>query len=185
MLPHSGPVVAFLALLALAGVQKLIDPNPTAGALRASGLPGSRGIVTLLGAGEVVIGVTGILIGGRIPAMLAVGLYAGFAVFVLNALMKRLPIRSCGCLGAADAPPTSIHLLVNLIAIGFLTAAVFVPVDMIAGFSEFGPAGVAAFILMTGASVFLLYGALAVLPLSLASRRETPVTLSHKGSVST
>lgn len=179
---HSGPVLALLALLALAGAQKIADPEATVGALKAAGLPGTRTVVMALGAFELSTGVAGIVIGGRILPFVASGLYAGFALFVINALVRKLPIRSCGCLGASETPPSVIHVVVNVAAAGTLLLAVMSPVDVISQMPSLGVGDGLAFLLFTGGVVYLLNGTLTVLPLhvqrSRAARRESPVHLS-------
>jgi hypothetical protein len=181
---HTGPVLAFMALLALAGIQKIADPKPTVGALAAAGLPASRVVVLALGCLEAATGVAGITIGGPVPALLAVGLYSGFAVFVVNALVRDLPLRSCGCLGASDTPPSVIHVLVNLAAVAAMLMAVIDPVDVIAQLSSLGTGEAVAFGLFTVGVVYLLYGTLTVLPLivgrSTVSQSGQPIELSER-----
>lgn len=174
MPPHSGPVLALMALLVLAGIQKIADPRPTSGALSAAGLPGSTAIVGVLGFAEISTGLTGILVGGPVPALVALGLYGAFAVFVANALMKSLPIRSCGCLGATETPPSIVHVVVNSAAAATLLVGVLAPVDFIADVTSLTIGEGVAFLLFTTALVYLLYGALAVLPLH--TRRMLPIS---------
>ncbi len=181
MPPHSGPVLALMALLALAGIQKLADPKPTSGALEAAGLPGSRPIVLSLGVAEISTGLTGVIFGGPIPALIAFGFYAAFALFVGNALFRKLPIRSCGCLGATETPPSTVHLVVNTAAAAAMVAAVYVPVDLIGSLTTLNLGEGFAFVLFTVGVVYLLYGVLAVLPLH--SRRlpaTSPVAVTAK-----
>ena len=106
------------ALLLVSGGAKLRDPTPTAGALRAATLPSARPLVFLLAAGETIVGAGSLLLGGRIFGWLLAGLYMGFAVFVAVALRRRLPIASCGCFGKTDTPPSLLHLVLNLTAVG-------------------------------------------------------------------
>lgn len=186
MPPHSGPVVALLALLALAGIQKIADPKATQGALKVAGLPESRLIVLALGGVEIATGVSGIVVGGPIPAMVGVVFYTAFALFVGNALARKLPIRSCGCLGATETPPSTVHVVVNVVAAMTLALGVFTPVDLLAGISSLTTSESVAFAIFTIGVVYLLYGALTVLPLT--SRRMpsvSPIGLSahpHTGA---
>lgn len=183
MLPHSGPVVAFMALLSLAGVQKIADPEPTSGALRATGLPGSRTVVFGLGLTELLIGIAGIALRSPLPALAASAFYSGFALFVVNALVRKLPIRSCGCLGATETPPSAVHVVVNVIAAATLLTGVFAPIDVISGLAAMGTGDAVAFVVFTGVSVYLLYGVLTVLPLREGLRRESSVrfVVEHPG----
>lgn len=173
MPPHSGPILALMALLALAGVYKLADPDPTSGALRAAGLPSGRPLVLGLGGLELATGLAGIFVGGPIPAAMAGVMYLSFAVFVANALRKRLPIASCGCLGASETPPTSIHVYLNLLAAAGMAVAIVAPVDYVGGLSDLGLAEGIAFTLFTIGLVYLLYGVLAVLPRQTATSGPT------------
>ncbi len=162
---HSGPTIAFFALLVLAGGMKLVRPDLTSGALRAAGLPHSPILVRGLGTAEVVVGVSGIVLGASVPALLAVALYAGFAWFVIHALRHRLPISSCGCFGAADTPPSINHVVVNLGAVVVLAIAALRPIGPWGSIDELGVGLGIAFVLFTAGTVVILYGILAVLPL--------------------
>ncbi|HEX6946831.1 MAG TPA: MauE/DoxX family redox-associated membrane protein [Acidimicrobiia bacterium] len=104
-----------LALLALAGLAKLMEPEYTSGALRATGLPSGIGIVRLLGMAEFMAGVAGLVLGGPLVAPAAV-FYAGFSVFTWQALRRDTPLQSCGCFGREDTPPSTIHLVFDVVA---------------------------------------------------------------------
>ena len=181
---HIGPALALMALLALAGIQKIADPKPTVGALAAARFPASRFGVYGLGVLELGTGLAGITIGGPIPAMLAAGLYLGFALFVVNALVRDLPIRSCGCLGATDTPPSVVHVLINGAAFATMLTAAVDPVNPIAELPALGIGNAIAFGLLTVGVVYLLYGALAVLPLTVGrsamSDRVQPIQLTER-----
>jgi len=104
-----------LALLVVAGVAKVVEPEFTDGALRATGLPSGVGIVRVLGMAEVMAGIAGLVFGGSLAAPAAL-FYAGFSLFTGNALRRDVPIQSCGCFGREDTPPSFIHLVFNVIA---------------------------------------------------------------------
>ena len=106
------------ALLVWSGIGKFADPEPTSGALRAAGLPSSRLSVLGLASSEVVVGTAALLFSGPTFAWAVAVVYAAFAGFVALAMSRRLPIASCGCFGKADTPPTWIHLVINLAAVG-------------------------------------------------------------------
>ena len=183
MPPHSGLVIAFLALLVLAGFYKLVDPVPTSGALRAAGLPASMHLVRLLGIFEIVVGVAGVVWGGAVVSLIAAGLYAGFLVFVVEALRRRLPISSCGCLGAADTPPTVAHVVVNSGAVLTLLLGFVSPIGPLGGIHSLPIAEGVAFTLFLSATVYLLQGILTVLPMREAQRRTTSLPIqSHPRS---
>jgi len=144
----AGPFSAAAVLLAVGGAPKLARPASTAGALASLRLPSSPTLVRLLGAAEVAIA--------------AAALLTGFAVFVAVALARPGLVRSCGCFGRPDTPPTAAHLVVNLAA-----AAVAAAVAVIGG----GRLDVASqpllglpLVLLTAACAWFGYLALALLP---------------------
>lgn len=104
------------ALLVISGGAKIFDAAATAGALRAARLPSAPILVRALGLVEIVVGSAGLLFGRAATFGLQASFYAGFAGFVLMALVRRLPIQSCGCFGRSDTPPTWIHFAVNITA---------------------------------------------------------------------
>lgn len=168
----SGPVMALVLLLLIAGLQKIIDPAPTAGALRAAGLTSRPVLVRLLGGVEVVVAASWIAFGGPWPALMAAGLYMGFAWFVINALVRRLPISSCGCLGSTDTPPTVVHVVMNLMAGSVLVTAAILPVAPMGGLQGAEWSLVIPYALLVGSLVYMLYAILTVLPQ--VSRRRSP-----------
>ncbi len=172
-----GPVLAFLTLLALAGAMKVARPAATSGALRAAKLPSSILVVRALGALEVAAGVVGVVTGdGRAVAMAAV-LYGGFAWFVLNAIRRHLPISSCGCLGAAETPPSLIHVTVNLVAMTVLSLSAITSIGPWGGMTGMPVRESVPFVLLTGVTVYLLYAVITVLP---RQRSRRPVSESGK-----
>jgi hypothetical protein len=104
-----------IGLLGASGVAKLVDPEPTTGAMAASRLPSSHVVSRLLGLTEIGAAVVAASVGGA-TVLLAASLYAAFAVFTFGAINKRIPLQSCGCFGRDDTPPTSIHVVFNLVA---------------------------------------------------------------------
>ncbi len=180
---HSGPVTAVLILLLIAGFQKITDPSTTSGALRAAGLPDRPILVRALGLAEVVVGIWFLVWGGPIPAALGAMMYAGFAWFVINALIRKLPISSCGCLGSTETPPTVVHVVMNLAAVVVLTLGTVSPVGALGGMLEVGWSVRVPFLLLVGISVYMLYALLTVLPLvsrAAAKRSPTPVPFTSR-----
>jgi hypothetical protein len=119
-----------LTLLAASGIAKLVDPDPTVGAMRAARLPSSRSLARALGVTEILAAAAGLAWGG-IWLLGALGLYAGFAVFTLLAVKEKIPVQSCGCFGREDTPPTWAHVVFNglsTVAIGYLVAVNRAPV---------------------------------------------------------
>lgn len=112
-----GEAVAAITLLLLgaSGVAKLVDPDPTVGALRAAGLPSSRLVSRSLGVAEFAAAVLG-LSAAAIALIPASVLYAGFTIFTLAAIRGQIPVQSCGCFGRDDTPPSWIHVVYNAAA---------------------------------------------------------------------
>lgn len=111
-----------LVLLIASGVSKVLDPNPTRGALKAARLPSSRTAVVVLGVLEIVAAVSGMVAGGLWVAP-AAALYLGFTFFTFAAVRGQIPVQSCGCFGREDTPPTALHIVYNLsatMAFGYL-----------------------------------------------------------------
>ncbi|MEX0756721.1 MAG: MauE/DoxX family redox-associated membrane protein [Acidimicrobiia bacterium] len=104
------------ALLVLSGGSKLRDPEPTRGAMRAAGLPSSRGAVVGLAAGEIAAGAAALGTTTPFASIIVAAFYLGFAGFVSYALLRDLPLQSCGCFGTSDTPPGWMHVGVNLSA---------------------------------------------------------------------
>lgn len=104
-----------LGLIGTAGVAKLIDPDPTSGALAAARLPSGRLLARAIGLLEIAAAITGLALGGGAVVVAAV-LYAGFALFTLSGVLEQRPIQSCGCFGRDDTPPSWIHVGYNVIA---------------------------------------------------------------------
>jgi len=119
-----------LGLLGASGVVKLIDPDPTTGAMGTAGLPSSNTISRLLGIIEAVVAVTALAAVGAAVFVAAI-LYTAFAVFTTSALLRALPIQSCGCFGREDTPPTVFHVTYNLASALALTALPIMGIDPI------------------------------------------------------
>ena len=121
------PVVAHaiaaiaLGLLGASGIMKLVDPEPTTGAMNVAHLPSSNLVSRLLGLFEIGLCLTGLAMAG-ISVLVAAALYLAFTIFTLVAVISRIPLQSCGCFGREDTPPTVIHVAFNLAA----TVALFV-----------------------------------------------------------
>ena len=113
----------FSLLLIITGIAKVVRPRDVEKALASLGLPRIRGVGIVIGAAEVVVGLTALFF----PRMLiAQGLlYTGFAIWVLVALRSGAPLASCGCLGRNDTPPTVSHITLNVIGslVSFIAAA--------------------------------------------------------------
>ncbi|MGH9066676.1 MAG: MauE/DoxX family redox-associated membrane protein, partial [Acidimicrobiales bacterium] len=119
----AGPFIAAAGLLGAGGVAKVAMPTDTARALvalasrraRPAADPRwARGLVRLVGAGEVVLAGGVLAVGGQLLSGLVAVSYLGFAAVVGVALVRRLPLSSCGCLGPVETPPGPWHVVLNL-----------------------------------------------------------------------
>ena len=124
----AGPFFASAGILVVSGVAKVRSPRPAAAALFAAGLPVTGWLVRMLGAGEIVLGVAAIVRPSPLVAFAVAGAYLGFAA--ASALFLWSPrVRSCGCLGDLEVPPSVLHVALNLAAAAFAAAAALTGVD--------------------------------------------------------
>ena len=161
--------VVVLIVLGASGIAKIINPAPTAGALKGANLPSSESTARALGITEVAASGLGLVLGGLwlAPASL---IYAGFGGFVLYALRARVPLQSCGCFGNDDTPPTRIHLVFNVVAavslaIAASSGSVSVP-------WRSAPQESLLYIGLAGIGAYLSYQLLALLPSALGTSRR-------------
>lgn len=142
MLPLAVAYLAALVWLAAAGAAKLAAPDGLAGALRLAGLPARPPLVRVVAAGELVLAGGAFATGGAPVAGLVAGSYLVFAAFVGWVRLRHLPLRTCGCFGHLEVPPSVAHLGVNLAAAAAAGAWVVVgaeaPLDRLA---SSGPSG--------------------------------------------
>ena len=146
---------------------KIASPTATQGALVQSGLPSSRTLVRLLGVLELAVGVWAIASGTTMSSVAIAVLYLGFSAFVLNALVRKLPVASCGCFGKEDTPPSWIHVAVTALGFGAgVLAGVIPPSGAGSLLSELGSEAILflAFVLL---AVAFAYMSLTTLPKTL------------------
>ena len=157
------------ALLVMSGGSKLIDPAPTRGALGTAGLPHGPWTAPLLGLIEITAALAGTVMGGWASGSVA-AVYAGFAGFVTYALVRKVPLQSCGCFGRTDTPPIRGHLVFNVAsAVAALGVAVSgrIPLELLAD----QPLSAIPYLGFVAMGVWLVYLLLAELPrLRVASR---------------
>jgi len=120
------PYAAAALLLLVAGVPKLVDPEPTGRAAAQAGLPSSAAAVRLLGLAETLVGVAALLLGGPVPAVAVAVAYLGFAAVVARGLVRG-DMESCGCFNGEDAPPSPLHVLLDLGLAGSAVAVALGP----------------------------------------------------------
>jgi hypothetical protein len=162
--PLAAPYLAAGLLLVAAGIAKTREPLSLTRALRSAGVPVRAPLlarwVRVLAALEAAVGLAAVGHPSAVTAALVAASYAGFTAFVLRALVSGSPLASCGCFGKADTPPTAGHAVV--------TAVLAVCAGLVAA-RPFGPVPGVALVVVTAVLAYLLYVALAVLPL--VSRR--------------
>lgn len=171
--PLSGPFLAISVLLAVAGVMKLYRPRFTAGALRGVGIPANETAVRLLGAAELAVGTWAVVTGGPAGAAAVGVFYVGFAVFVVVALRSGSPISSCGCFGSDDTPPSIGHLVLDVMASLVAFWVALNPLGPWVGMTGEPLSAIVPFLLFAGATVYLLYAIVNVLP-ARVPRAPTP-----------
>jgi hypothetical protein len=155
----AAPYLAAALLLVVAGVAKALDPLSLVRALRSAGLavraPLLSRFVRVAAVLEAVVGGVAIVSPSRTAALAVAASYAGFTLFVLQALRTGSPLASCGCFGKADTPPTRLHAIVTgALALAALMAAGRPGIDIGVGL-----------VVVTGVLAYLTYLVLAVLPL--------------------
>ncbi len=110
-------------LLVLAGVAKARRPDDTATALaELLGAPVRRAALrTLVRVGalvEAVLGAVALVFPRPVPAALVALSYLAFAAVVVVARRHGGALSTCACFGRPDTPPTTVHLVLNLVLAG-------------------------------------------------------------------
>lgn len=119
----TGVYHAVALLLVVGGLTKVRRPQPLEAMVLAAGRRVPAGTGRLVGLAEVVVGGGAILVGTAPWAAAMSALYLAFTVVV--AVAARRGVGTCGCFGAADAPPGPLHVAVDLgaAAVAGFTAA--------------------------------------------------------------
>ena len=167
----AGPLWVFAALLAVAGAAKVGSPSTTSGALSASGLPSSRRAVQLLGIAEIAVGIYAIVIGDAASGAAVALFYLAFTWFVMNALVRDLPVASCGCFGKEDTPPSWIHVALTILGVAAGVVVMLQPPGGIAQLIAFDGESI-LFLLLTGVAFSFAYISLTTLPKTLGAAKR-------------
>lgn len=117
-------------LLVITGVPKITNPGGTARALYSLGVPATLNTERAIGAVEVGAGMAALLFGGRVAAAAIAFVYIGFSVFIALALRSE-DVRTCGCFGEKDVPPSLRHLVIDLGAAAVAIVLAFRPIGAI------------------------------------------------------
>jgi hypothetical protein len=135
--------------LVVGGAFKLIDPSGTVGALRALGLSFGAEVVRVAAAVELFLGTLALSVSNPVIAGLVALSYALFLVITVLALVRRLPIDSCGCLGRLETPPSWRHVVVLGVALlGAIGAVADQDPALLERVTDDGAAGVALLVLV-------------------------------------
>jgi hypothetical protein len=145
-------VVAMVVVVG--GVAKLVRPGPFADLLAVLGLPGGAVAARAAGVVEVVVGLAAFLTGARWSAALLAAAYLVFAVTV--AMAERRGAASCGCFGAADAPPSGVHVVTNLVSAAVAAAAAAVGTESLRVTLADQPAAGLPYLVAVGAAVYFV-----------------------------
>lgn len=167
----TGPALVVAALLAVAGAQKVVDPEMTVGALRAMRLPSSRVLVRAGAGAELALGVGAIAFGGAGLWWLVGASYLAFAVFVVAAMSKGTMIGSCGCFGREETPPHGLHVALDL-TLGAVAGAVAwrspdAPLEALRD----SPGEATVVVALAGLALYLLHATFVQLPRTLTAAR--------------
>jgi uncharacterized membrane protein YphA (DoxX/SURF4 family) len=141
-------------LLVVAGIGKLRVPDAAMATLHAIGLPSGRLAARVLGVGEIGLGLSVVLLGGRAaPAALA----AAYAALLAVAARQRAAQLDCGCFGVAAAPVSRLHLGIDAAAAAAGLAGLAVPAATLAAVAaDAGPIAAAAGLIALATGVGLV-----------------------------
>ena len=168
-------------ILAVGGVAKLRGPEATVPMLQALGLPASPVLACLLGLVELAVGAAAFLVGGRLLAAAVALLFIGFTIAVLR-LRAGGEAVSCGCFGRSSAPPTLVHVAVDLVAaVVAVAAAIFDAPGFLSMRADLPAAGVPQ-LLLTALAVWLGVAVLTVLPEALVAARRVPAAEAQRNA---
>lgn len=148
-------LLQIVALVVVAGgVAKLVRPVPFAELLATLGLPGGVLAARLAGVVEVALGAAAFLTGARWAAALLAAAYVVFAATVV--LARRNGAASCGCFGVADAPPSALHVVTNLVSAAVAAAAAAVGTESLGATLADQPAAGVPYLLAVGVAVYFV-----------------------------
>jgi hypothetical protein len=141
-------------VVVVGGVAKLVRPEPFAALLVILGLPGGAVAARLAGVVEVALGLAAFLTGARWSAALLAATYLVFAATV--AMAERRGAASCGCFGAADAPPSGVHVATNLVSAAVAAAAAAVGTESLRVTLADQPAAGVPYLVAVGVAVYFV-----------------------------
>lgn len=182
MSPLAGLLFAAALLVGVAGLAKVVSPDPTRVALRTAGLPSARWMPRALGLSELAITIVVFVVAGRLGAGLVAAAYVGFAAFSALLLRRSRGRASCGCFGGSDSPVTKIHVVLNLLVAGAAAACMVEPVPHLIDAASDTPWGGVPFILLVALLAWLVQVALTALPALQAAEKAAPPRTSLRST---
>lgn len=142
-------------VVAVSGVTKLLSPRPFAELADTVRMPVGTIGARIAGLIEIALGVWVLATGSRIACAVLALAYVVFALVVVAA--RRAGAPSCGCFGASAAPPSAVHVGVNLASAAVAAvAAVTGDIDGIASTVSDQPLAGVLFVLLLGTGAWLL-----------------------------
>ncbi len=151
-----GPFAVVAAVLVVAAAAKLAVPGATAEVMTTLRLPASAGAVRVLGAVELAVGGSALIVGGRRAAGGLAVVFTAFTV-VTVVLVSRASDTSCGCFGALSSRVGRIHVVSNAAAALVALAGVLWPVPgLVADHGRLPAAGVAHGVLVAAGAVLVV-----------------------------
>jgi hypothetical protein len=122
-----GPFLVVAVVLVVSGAAKIAAPSSAAAMLSAVvGRTVAPNVGRIVGGAEIALGA--IALGGWRPAAIALGVaYALFAV--VAEVARRRGVASCGCFGAAEAPPGLTHVVLDVASAAAAFAAAATSAD--------------------------------------------------------
>ena len=112
-------------VLATSGLLKLQDPAPARATLRQIGFRGGRWSARSFGLLEIAVAVGVLVVGGPIANAAIAALSAVFVVVSWRLLNAATAAETCGCFGRFSAPPSRLHVAVNVVSLGVAVLATF------------------------------------------------------------
>jgi len=151
----AAPFYVAAGLLIASGIGKIARPAPAVDALAAAGMPAGPAAARGLGVVEVAAGVAALWRPGVATALVVAVLYLAFALFLVR-LIRRGGAATCGCVGSGEAPPSWLHVTLDVAAVMVASAVAVWPVPSLGSAVAESPlAGVPLVIGLVGSGVLL------------------------------
>jgi hypothetical protein len=166
----AGPFFACAVILVVAGVAKMRSPRAASTALTAVGIPAPVGLVRVAAGAEIALGIAALL---RPVPLVALGVALAYVCFALvSAVFLWSPrVRSCGCLGDKEVPPSVAHVALNAAAVAVAVVAVATGVASLPTTMRALGWSAPAFVLSVGVLAYLAQAVVTLFPAAFAAYR--------------